>query len=213
MTHKKKLYFAFFIVCAAILIAAVLRELTARLQYTVVSVTPPPGSTVSVVQPISILLNKTVTDQMLEACNLEVDPPTELELFSSTNSLEIAPATLFDPATAYTLSLSCADFSILTTFTTLPLDDTPLEDIPRLQTALDYEVGLETETVYTQNPWLVEFPLISETYEAMYSEVDQVYYVVVSLPPDGSLTRADVEAQLKERLRQLEAPDLPIVFR
>ncbi len=204
-----KIFFAAVVVL--LIVSGVLRTLTLNQQYQLVStnITTEPFK---VFDPIEVTLNKPISDQFLKSCGLTITPKTDGSLSANKNILRFTPTSNLAYATTYQVNLLCANISFQSSFVTQSIQELTPADEQHIQTSLDYEVGQQFQKMNQEQPWRQKLPIKKSTYELLYSQDQNKYFVYLSVS-GATVPKAQIEADIQSELQKIGAPQLPLLYR
>lgn len=194
-------------------VTLVLRFLTPNTTPVLESTSPDLRNPIGIYQPIILTFRTTVTDTLLHTCKITSAPTANIQISASQNTLTLAPSTRFLTSTRYSVDLVCQNFSTQILFTTVSNEQMSVEDINKQQTEKDYDFATTTKEIFDAQPWRTKLPLVTDLYTVVFSDVSNAYYATSTIPAKSSLTRTDLEKEIRLKLHDLGAPDLEILWR
>jgi hypothetical protein len=168
---------------------------------------------VSIYSPITLKLNASMPQAVFDSCVITTDPTSEFTKSLKDAEISITPTNRFQLEQSYQLRLQCDNFQYQTYFITTASSQMSLDDIGRLQTEKDLDFANTFKEIYEKDPWKLQLPLETKIYTVVYSDVTNQYYATSTIPQGSKLTRLQLEIEIKEKLKTIGAPDVPIVWR
>jgi hypothetical protein len=210
----KRLWWVAGFVAVAILASALFSLLAKRYDYYLVNSNTQDGGGYSLLHQVELEFSQTLSQGFVESCTATWSPSATSTIFASDKILVIQPTPRLSPLTTYNLTVKCGDKTNITLrFSTLGEESLSEEELGILQSQRDYEFGKNFEEAYKEKPWLEKLPLLTKEFDVVYAQTTNSFIALSKLPPGSKKTRTQLETEIKTQLKELGAPDLPIIWR
>lgn len=211
---KKTLPYLFTILFIVFLLILILKFLTAKQAYVLTKTNIENANQASVFGPFEFIYNKNFPNNFTQSCQVTSDPVAEFKLSTVKNVFSLTPESRLNNKTEYKISISCKnDFNLSFEIKTKDIENYSQEELLQLQTQLDYEVATEMKSVVDRQPWRADLPIIKDQYVITYSQVENRFLVTLSLKPNSTQDKQELEALVKEDLENIAAPNLEIYWK
>ena len=192
----------------------ILRYLTIKARYIVVSTDfDPTTQKASIFQRVGFTFNKSISDEFFNTCKITSQPDPQFQLNKNDRILSVVPRLRLENDTLYRFTITCQEFTTDFAYNTQSPGEMTEEEVNQLQTLRDYQFSKELENVYTEKPWLEQFPIIEKHYDLGYKQDENRFYALAKIPAGSGLTKLQIEQEIKAKLIEIQAPELEIVWR